>query len=46
MRHSSLGLTVNVYTNPMLLDVAGAMEELPGLSLKEEGRTQQGRASA
>ncbi len=33
MRHSSLDLTMNVYTDPTLLDVAGAMEVLPGLAL-------------
>ena len=29
MRHSSLDLTMNVYTDPMFLDVAGALEALP-----------------
>jgi len=33
MRHSSLDLTMNVYTDPTLLDVAGAIEALPDLSL-------------
>jgi len=33
MRHSSIDLTMNVYTDPKLLDVAGAMEALPSLSL-------------
>jgi len=33
MRHSSIDLTMNVYTDPKLLDVAGAMESLPMLSL-------------
>ena len=36
MRHSSLGLTTNVYTDPTLLDVAGAKEALPELSLSRE----------
>jgi integrase len=31
MRHSSLDLTMNVYTDPTLLDVAGALEALPVL---------------
>ena len=35
MRHSSLDLTMNVYTDPTLLDVAGAMEALPGLLVSE-----------
>ncbi|QDU70471.1 hypothetical protein [Mucisphaera calidilacus] len=29
MRHSSLELTMNVYTDPALLDVAQAVETLP-----------------
>jgi integrase len=33
MRHSSIDLTMNVYTDPKLLDVAGALERLPDLSL-------------
>ena len=33
MRHSKIDLTMNVYTDPKLLDVAGAMEALPALSL-------------
>ncbi len=32
LRHSSLDLTMNVYTDPQLLDVAGAMEALPVLA--------------
>ena len=36
MRHSSLHLTMKVYTNPTLLDVAGALEALPDLGV--EGR--------
>jgi hypothetical protein len=36
MRHSSLNLTMNVYTDPGLLDVAGALEALPLLALKGE----------
>jgi hypothetical protein len=31
MRHSKLDLTMNVYTDPKLLDIAGAMETLPAL---------------
>jgi len=33
MRHSKIDLTMNVYTDPKLLDVAGAMESLPSLPL-------------
>ncbi len=32
MRHSSIDLTMNVYTDPALLDVAGALEALPDLA--------------
>ena len=31
MRHSSLDLTMNVYTDPALLDVAGVLDKLPAL---------------
>src|SRR5690606_6830008 len=33
MRHSSIDLTMNVYTDPRVLDVAAAMESLPALPL-------------
>ena len=33
MRHSTPELTANVYTDPKLLDIAGAMESLPLLTL-------------
>jgi hypothetical protein len=33
MRHSKIELTMGVYTDPKLLDVAGAMDCLPSLSL-------------
>ena len=33
MRHSSIDLTMNVYTDPRLLDLAGAVEALPVLPL-------------
>ena len=36
MRHSSLDLTMNTYTDPKLLDVQGAMESLPSLTLSTE----------
>ena len=29
MRHSTINLTMNTYTDPKLLDVAGAMDALP-----------------
>lgn len=33
MRHSTIDLTMNVYTDPELLDVAGALDALPELPL-------------
>ena len=33
MRHSTIDLTMNTYTDPKLLDVAGAIEALPELPL-------------
>ncbi len=33
MRHSDIKLTMNVYTDPRLLDVAGALDALPSLPL-------------
>lgn len=33
MHHSTIDLTMNVYTDPRLLDVAGAMKALPALLL-------------
>jgi len=39
LRHSSLDLTMNVYTDPSLLDVAGALKALPGLSVREPARS-------
>lgn len=33
MRHSTIDLTMNMYTDPRLLDVAGAVEMLPNFSL-------------
>ena len=35
MRHSDPSLTANVYTDPKLLDVAGALDSLPGLPLAQ-----------
>jgi integrase len=36
MRHSRIDLTMNVYTDPKLLDVHGALDALPALSLDAE----------
>jgi len=40
MRHSTIDLTMNVYTDPKLLDVHGALDALPELSLKTDPRTE------
>ena len=39
MRHSKIDLTMNVYTDPKLLDVAGAMDSLPTLDLNPNPST-------
>ncbi len=36
MRHSTLDLTMNSYTDPRLLDLGGAVERLPELPLRPE----------
>ena len=36
MRHSSSDLTMNVYTDPRLLDVQGAVESLPSMSVTSD----------
>jgi hypothetical protein len=33
MRHSSLDLTMNIYTDPMLLNVGAAVDALPAFSV-------------
>ena len=43
MRHSSIDLTMNVYTDPKLLDVYGAMNALPELPL--DGKSTSERTS-
>jgi hypothetical protein len=44
MRHSDPSLTANVYTDPKLLDVAGALDALPTLPLGTEQSTTRERA--
>jgi integrase len=39
MRHSDPSLTANVYTDPKLLDVAGAVASLPDLPLDGVAKT-------
>ena len=39
MRHSKPELTANIYTDPKLLDVAGALDALPALTLPTGGAT-------
>ena len=46
MRHSSLELTMNVYTDPRLLDVQGAIELLPEISATNEPADNRRRSAA
>ena len=46
MRHSSIDLTMNVYTDPRLLDVHGALDSLPALSLDDSNTDTQTEAKA
>ena len=46
MRHSTINLTMNVYTDPKLLDVAGALESLPALPLEAGTQTEAVAVSA
>ena len=45
MRHSSINLTMNTYTDPKLLNVAEAMNALPSFPLGENPRAQQQKAT-
>ena len=40
MRHSNINLTMNVYTDPKLLDIQGALDSLPSLNLKSSPSTE------
>ena len=46
MRHSSIDLTMNVYTDPRLLDVQGAVESLPQISVTSEPNENRQRIAA
>ena len=46
MRHSSIDLTMNVYTDPKLLDVHGALDVLPALPLTGGPHTEAADVSA
>ena len=45
MRHSNINLTMNVYTDPKLLDVYGALDSLPSLDLDASPERQTMRAT-
>jgi integrase len=45
MRHSRIDLTMNVYTDPKLLDTAGAVEKLPELPLDLDLQPETARAT-
>ncbi len=40
MRHSTIDLTMNTYTDPKLLDVCGALDSLPSLNLNASPSTE------
>ena len=46
MRHSSIDLTMNVYTDPRLLDVQGAVESLPSMSVTADPNENRQRIAA
>ena len=46
MRHSSIDMTMNVYTDPRLLDVQGAVESLPQISVTSEPNENRQRIAA
>jgi len=46
MRHSSLDLTMNLYTDPRMLDVQGAVESLPEFSVTNEPTENRQRIAA
>ncbi len=46
MRHSTIDLTMNVYTDPRVLDVAGALDSLPSLPLDAQPSGHQQRQIA
>ena len=46
MRHSTIDLTMNVYTDPRLLDTCGALDSLPDLPLDGEPRPSREAARA
>ncbi len=39
MRHSSLDLTMNIHTDPALLDIGAAVDALPAFSTNDRLRT-------
>ncbi len=45
MRHSTLDLTMNTYTDPRLLDVAGALDALPALPSIDRPDAQRAKAT-
>ncbi len=45
MRHGSLDLTMNIYTDPRLLDVAGALDALPALPLGDGRQSERMKAT-
>ena len=46
MRHSDVNLTMSVYTDPRVLDVRGALESLPHLTLDQHPHDERQQATA
>ena len=46
MRHSTIDLTMNTYTDPKLLDVCGALDSLPSLNLNASPSTERNQMRA
>ncbi|MFW6106709.1 MAG: site-specific integrase, partial [bacterium] len=44
MRHSRIELTMNLYTDPVLLDVAGAVQSLPAFAIAEHSESRRPQA--
>jgi hypothetical protein len=45
MRHTDIRLTANIYTDPSLLDMTGAVEQLPRLQKKADAPKEEGKAA-
>ena len=46
MRHSKIDMTMNVYTDPRMLDIQGAVESLPSMSVTSDPTENRQRIAA